>query len=1062
MPYPLKIATINVNSLISNQKRLELLSFANKNDTDIVLINETKLKKEHRITYKDFDIIRNDRDYNSGGGTAILVKKNIHYDIINLDKNLFKFIETTIIRTKVSEDKNILIIAIYVGKCVPVEFSEELDKLFKTLNLENDRNYYYMAGDFNAKHPMWNNNTTNRLGTALYNFLNNNDITYRTKLYRTEYPSYKNAYSYLDIVLSDARINIMNLNNNENLDNLPFDSDHDALIAIIEIDNMNLTIENDENNNLDWRKADWNEFKDYLNKKDNLNIDHRRNLNLDEIQNFNETINKHILEAIKVSVPTKKPYDSCNTYVNEKITKLKKMKNKLLSDLNKLRKSSDPRLRDKISETQNIINEFRIKINEEFKNSINNYWKNKIQKISAQDPSRMFQGLNLLYRKKEQASIDDLKITDTNILRGMKINKHKYKKLNSIMTITDDMDKLKIIGKSFEKVHTQNRKLGKKSLNTFGKKIAEEIRDYKSKETLIKFDDNNTSLNPEYNEIENYFTNILDMQKLFKKINLKKSSGLDKIPNISLKNLPVKYVVYYTIIFNNLLNHMEFPDYWKTAKVIPIKKKGKDTALAINYRPISLLPNISKAYEAIINKFLTKFCNENDIIPEQQFGFRKNHSTIHAINKLTSDITWAQNEGKCVGAILVDIEKAFDTASQNNILIRMKSSEFPVPIIKLTQNMISTRKFKVACGKNITEETFIVKEGLQQGTVNSPILFNILTAPLLKNNLQNKVPNIKSIAFADDYIAYVIGDDPRIIKTRLQNLYNFSLKWYSTWSLKTNPAKSEIILFRPKFKDCIKYIHPKMKHFKIENKDGKHVIQKKIVKYLGINIDNTLKFNKHVKIQLEKAKKAFYAHSKLFYSKHLEKRVKIICYMLLVRPILTYGCQIWYNTVANQMEKLRLFERQCLRVCLRMYKTPESEYKKHYSSQRLYDKAGIIKIDDFIVQLCRDYFYSIRNVEYNPLITSMIYPQNQYFENAMAKGYVPPEAFVYLDSRNYITDKLNNPILYYISRNNNKILYPPSENMYDIWDKIRFNTARSINSKNSYHDKRYWWLRKDY
>lgn len=97
----------------------------------------------------------------------------------------------------------------------------------------------------------------------------------------------------------------------------------------------------------------------------------------------------------------------------------------------------------------------------------------------------------------------------------------------------------------------------------------------------------------------------------------------------------------------------------------------------------------------------------------------------------------------------------------------MKSSDFPEPIIKLTQNIISSRKFKVACGNKITEETFIVKEGLQQGTVNSPILLNILTAPLLKNNGQNEIPNIKSIAFADHYIAYVIGDDPKIVKTRL-------------------------------------------------------------------------------------------------------------------------------------------------------------------------------------------------------------------------------------------------------------------------------------------------------
>ncbi|XP_018317745.1 uncharacterized protein [Mycetomoellerius zeteki] len=100
---------------------------------------------------------------------------------------------------------------------------------------------------------------------------------------------------------------------------------------------------------------------------------------------------------------------------------------------------------------------------------------------------------------------------------------------------------------------------------------------------------------------------------------------------------------------------------WKTAKVVALLKKNKDKEAPASYRPISLLPNNSKVFEIIINNRINDFCQKEHIIPDCQFGFRKQFSTIHAINRLTSDINWAFNDNKCVGAVLIDLEKAFDT-----------------------------------------------------------------------------------------------------------------------------------------------------------------------------------------------------------------------------------------------------------------------------------------------------------------------------------------------------------------------------------------------------------------
>ena len=95
----------------------------------------------------------------------------------------------------------------------------------------------------------------------------------------------------------------------------------------------------------------------------------------------------------------------------------------------------------------------------------------------------------------------------------------------------------------------------------------------------------------------------------------------------------------------------------KNSKANPNTKKRQ----AANYRPISLLPNISKIYEVVINNELKIQNNKLKTIPDQQFVFKYKHSTVHAINKLTSDISLALNSHQMVAAGLIDLEKAFDS-----------------------------------------------------------------------------------------------------------------------------------------------------------------------------------------------------------------------------------------------------------------------------------------------------------------------------------------------------------------------------------------------------------------
>ena len=115
--------------------------------------------------------------------------------------------------------------------------------------------------------------------------------------------------------------------------------------------------------------------------------------------------------------------------------------------------------------------------------------------------------------------------------------------------------------------------------------------------TLVIFSDNNSALNPNFDDNLNFFCCIKKLKFILAKLRNKKSASFDNIPNVVLKKIPEELIGAYTILFNNLLNNGHFPEMWKTAKVVPILKKDINPTNPGSYRPISLLPYISKIFE---------------------------------------------------------------------------------------------------------------------------------------------------------------------------------------------------------------------------------------------------------------------------------------------------------------------------------------------------------------------------------------------------------------------------------------------------------------------------------
>ncbi|CAG5071970.1 Protein of unknown function, partial [Cotesia congregata] len=212
---------------------------------------------------------------------------------------------------------------------------------------------------------------------------------------------------------------------------------------------------------------------------------------------------------------------------------------------------------------------------------------------------------------------------------------------------------------------------------------------------------------------------------------------------------------------------------------------------------------------------------------------------------------------------------------------------------------------------------------------------------------------------------------------------------------------------------------------------------KKTIKYLGVTLDHLLHLTKHHKSQLEKARNSIKSNARIFYNRNLSVKAKLICYQLLIRPLLTFAAPMLWNMGPSIMEKLRRLERSALRSCVRHFRKAETGYKEYISNIKIYNLANITRIDCFYLKLCRNYFDTYNNIG-NPIMQSLLCPDDNTCEAHCLTGYVLPEMFTYCDRMGLLQNEFNLPILYHDNRHcaNKKIKID-----YNSYTNITFSTV---------------------
>ena len=399
------------------------------------------------------------------------------------------------------------------------------------------------------------------------------------------------------------------------------------------------------------------------------------------------------------------------------------------------------------------------------------------------------------------------------------------------------------------------------------------------KEELFQYEKSfqNGSLDYEITEKE-----IIDACK---KLKNNKASAYDMVKNEMIKSaLPfIKHTLVK--VFNKLLKEGQFPVSWTEGIIIPIYKQGGFTD-PNNYRGITLNSCLGKLFCHVLNTRISNDLENRSFLIKEQAGFRKNFRTSDHLFILKTIIDkYTQKSGKMnkLYACFIDLKKAFDTVWHEGLLLKLQKAGINGKMYKLVKSMYQGSLSRVKC-KGALTEPISIKQGVHQGSVLSPLLFNIFINDIGDDLLLDDAPilhdsKISHLLYADDLV--LLSTSENGLQSNIDRVNTFC----KSWGLAINISKSKIMVFSKSgrvSKDKFMY-----------NLGGDEIEYVNNYKYLGVNLSNSGKFSVAEKNLSLKANRALFAIKQSIFDKDLKPSAILSIFDSLVKPIALYGSDIW-------------------------------------------------------------------------------------------------------------------------------------------------------------------------
>lgn len=708
---------------------------------------------------------------------------------------------------------------------------------------------YMICADFNAHNVLWGGDRINENGLQIENFLINNDVILMNSNNQHTHVNFSYGItSPIDLTLCSQSIAV-------DFDWAVADDLHssDHFPLIIKYRNFHNTYTGPEKNIWIFKKAKWAEYQEAI-----IFQDDKRDFS--NVNSSLEKINRNILEAADKYIP-KLNLQKCKRYVPWWCDKVKEAVEMKKRALKAFRRNPIPinfiEFKRCRAITRKIIREQQEKSWDSFIESIE-------KPLTVND---MWAQLRKVKGKKQYNPIAGLK--------------------NAASSITSDKSEIsEILADFYERnsddiVYDENFVMFKRSFDFT---------------PPMNTDNIHYNLPFSYAELIATFKNCRSA-----------AAGVDGISYQLIIQLPEAALRRLLDFFNYIWKTGQVPTLWNTALIIPILKPGKDSSVASNYRPISLLCCMNKIFEKMISKRLKWIIEDKQMVDYYQNGNRRQRSTMDNLIQLEHEVITALQNHEHVVAICLDINKFFDRVSKVAVLSKLIDKNIGGPMFHYINNFMTNPQIKVSVD-GIISSSRVLANGIRQGSSLSGDLSNIATC-----NFAQCIPKeVTHGMFVDDIIIYMRSRDSRKLEATLQltldNIHNWSKYNGFTFS----PEKTIGITFSRLRNKPIINLFFQNHRIKFEE----------TVRYLGLYLDDKWTWGRHIKEIKSRSIKALNIMKILGgRRKGLSRRTLLRLYNAYVLPILDYGSIVYGSAKIKELEKLNVVHHTALRIATGAFRT---------------------------------------------------------------------------------------------------------------------------------------------
>ena len=391
-----------------------------------------------------------------------------------------------------------------------------------------------------------------------------------------------------------------------------------------------------------------------------------------------------------------------------------------------------------------------------------------------------------------------------------------------------------------------------------------------------------------------------EISKEILNLDVSKACQDSDIPSKIIKENADIFTDFLFSSFNNSINNSEFPSVLKLANVIPVFKKG-DKNSKENYRPVSILSNISKIFERCIFRQISNFMDT--FLSKYQCGFRKGYSTQYCLLAMLEKWKSAVDKQKYFGALLTDLSKAFDCISHELLLAKLHAYGFNIPALTLIQSYLSNRKQRTKVNSLYSSWEEILF-GVPQGSILGPLFLNIHICDLFFI-----ISEIDFASYADDNTPYATGDSLNDAIRKLESVSSKLFKWFSDNQMKANKDKCHFITSK-QIPATISIDNTNIKNSECE-------------KILGIKVDSNLNFNEHLRGIIKIASRKVNALSRIIPFMNIPKR-RILMNSFFTSQF-SYCPLVWMFHSRNVNNKINSLHERCLRM---VYNDKKSSFEQ--------------------------------------------------------------------------------------------------------------------------------------